>query len=140
MAVEAQNEEQLRDIAAGPKTEAVVRAWANIKRAELLYNRSQQEESFLEDASREELLGQAINCHKQALQIGQKWREVVGQATIGLGLCYENLGQLERAAQQYEAIISEGTERFKGTLWLSRAQGRKKFLAGPAEEKVVFGP
>ncbi len=139
-AVATHNEEQLRAITTGAKNEALVRAWANVKRGELLYNRSQQGEYFGEKAAREELLSQAISCHKQALKIGQKWREVVGQATIGLGLCYENLGQFGRAAEQYEAIISQAEERFAGTLWLSRAQGRKKFLAGPAEEKVVFSP
>ena len=140
MAVATHNEEQLRAITAGPKNEALVRAWANVKRGELLYNRSQQSEYFGEKAAREELLSQAISCYQQALKIGQKRREVVGQATIGLGLCYENLGQFERAAEHYEAIISQAEELFAGTIWLGQAQGRKKFLAGPAEEKVVFGP
>ncbi len=139
-AVATHNEEQLRAITAGPKNEALVRAWANVKRGELLYNRSQQSEYFSEKAAREELLSQAISCHEQALQIGQKWREVVGQATIGLGLCYENLGQFERAAQQYQAIISQAEERFAGTIWLGQAQIRKAFLEHLAEEKIVFSP
>ncbi len=41
-AVAAHNEEQLRAITGEPKNEALVRAWANVKRGELLYNRSQQ--------------------------------------------------------------------------------------------------
>ena len=139
-AVATHNEEQLQAISARPKNEAVVRAWANVKRGELLYNRSQRSEYFGEKAAREELLSQAISCHEQALKIGQEWREVVGQATIGLGLCYENLGQFERAAEHYEAIISQAEERFAGTIWLRQAQMRKAFLERLAEEKIVFSP
>jgi tetratricopeptide (TPR) repeat protein len=139
-AVATHNEELLRAITGEPKNEALVRAWANVKRGELLYNRSQQSEDFGEKAAREELLSQAISCHNQALKIGQKWREVVGQATIGLGLCYENLGQFERAAEHYEVIISQAEERFAGTIWLGQAQIRKAFLERLEEEKIVFSP
>jgi len=85
-AMEAHGEEQLRAISDNTKNEAIVRAWSNVKRGELLYNRSQQGEYSGEQAAREELLSQAISCHQQALQIGKEWREVVGQAAIGLGL------------------------------------------------------
>ena len=139
-AVDRHSEEQLGGIGSRVKNKALVRAWANIKRGELLCSRSQQPEYFREKAGREELLNQAISCHQQALQIGQKWREVVGQATIGLGLCYENLGQFKRAAEQYEAIISEAEQRFKGTIWLARAQECKTFLENLPQEKVVFNP
>ncbi len=140
------NEEQLRAIAGEPKTKPLLRAWANIKRGELLYNRTQQGEYFQQTAAREELLRQAINCHQQALRIGQEWREVVGQATIGLGLCYENLGRFNQARQQYEQIISQAEERFAGTIWLAKAQSRldkaqnRKSLDYLADEKVVFEP
>ena len=139
-AVAAHNEEQLRAITARPENETLVRAWANVKRGELLYNRSQQSEYFSEKAARQELLSQAISCYQQALQIDQEQREVVGQATIGLGLCYENLGQFERAAEQYEAIISQAEELFAGTIWLGQAQIRKALLKRLEEEKIVFSP
>ena len=139
-ALATHSEEQLRAIADKPKTKPLLRAWANIKRGELLYNRSQQGEYFQQTAAREELLNQAISYHQQALQIGQEWREVLGQATIGLGLCYENLGQFERAAQQYETIISQAQQRFEGTVWLAQAQTRKAFLERLDKEKIVFRP
>ncbi len=140
------NEEQLRGIADKSKTKPLVRAWANIKLGELLYNRTQQSDDFQQVAAREELLNQAINYHQQALRIGQEWREVVGQATIGMALCYENLGRFNQARQQYEQIISQSEERFAGTIWLAKAQSRldkaqnRKSLDYLADEKVVFEP
>lgn len=139
-AVAAHSEEQLRTITDGAKNETLVRAWANIKRGELLYNKSQQNDDFSEKAAREDLLSQAITCYQQALKIGEEWREVVGQAAIGLGLCYENLGKFEQATEQYEAIIAQAEERYAGTFWLAQAKMRKNFLEGPANEKVVFAP
>jgi len=140
IAMATQNEEQLKALVGQPKTKPLVRAWAKIKRADLLYKRTQQNQYFKQTAAREELLNQAISCHQQAIQIGQEWREVLGQATIGLGLCYENLGQFERASQQYEAIISQAEGRFAGTVWLLQAQTRKALLERLADEKIVFSP
>lgn len=143
-AVGAQNEEQMRAISDKTNNEAQVRAWANIKRGELLRNRSQQNEYFFEQGAREELLNQAINCYQQALQIdkdtGKEWREVVGQAVIGMGMCYENLGQFAQAAEQYQTIISQPEDRFAETIWLRVARTRKTFLEDLKDEKIVFGP
>ena len=139
-AADTNDEEQLRTIIDNSKGEARVRAWANIKQGELLYNKSQRSEYSGEQAGKKELLQQAISCYQQALKIGQKWPDVVGQASIELGLCYENLGQFELASEQYRSIISQEEELFAGTIWLGRAKDRKKFLAGSAEEKVIFVP
>ena len=140
-AVNKQDENQLRDIASVVKNEAILRAWANIKRGELLCSMSQQMDYSLQEAGRrEDLLKQAISCYQQALQIGQEWREVLGQAHIGLGLCYSNLGQFDKALEEYEAIISDSEQRFEATIWLFRAQQRKAFLESLPQEELVFGP
>ena len=140
IAVSKHNEEQLRNIASKTKNEALVRAWANIKPGEWLCSMRQRMDYSMQKAASEDLLNQAISCYQQALQIGQEWREVVGQAHIGLGLCYANLGQFDKALQQYEAIISEAEQRFEGTIWLFRAQQRKMFLEKLPQDKLLFNP
>ena len=146
-AVATHNEELLRDITADDKAIALVRAWANIKRGELLYKKSQQQDYSQDEAAREELLDQAISCYQQAMQISPEHRDVLGQATIGMGLCYEDLGQFNQARRQYEDIISQAKDRFEGTVWLAKArnrldkdQNRKSSLEYLANEKVVFKP
>ncbi len=58
------NEEQLRTIIDNSKGEPRVRAWANIKQGELLYNKSQRSEYSGEQAGKQELLQQAISCYQ----------------------------------------------------------------------------
>ncbi len=137
IAESAGNEEQLRSIAGDAKSEPLIRAWANTKRGALLYNKSRQSEYSLDKAAGEELLSQAVSCYEQALQIGQEWPEVVGQATVGLALCNEELGQLEQAITRYESIISREQD-FAGTVWLAQAQRRKAFLESLPDKKIVF--
>ena len=139
MAESTGNEEQLKGIAADAKAEPLMRAWANTKRGALLYTTSRQSEYSRDKAAGEELLSQAVSCYEQALQIGQKWPEVVGQATVGLALCHEDLGQLEQAIARYESIISQ-EQTFAGTVWLAQARRRKAFLETLPEEKIVFTP
>ena len=139
-AVSLESQEQLRAIAVDTKSDPLIRSWAYIRYGELLYHNSQRPDLFTDRASRTELLDQADTAFQDTLQIGAKYREIVGQATIGLGLCYEDLGQPDKAVEQYESIISQADERFAGTVWLSLAQGRKAFLARLPDEKIVFGP
>ena len=130
----------MRGVADTASADPRLRAWANVKRAELLYNNSQQQEYTQKTAAREELLDQAINCHQQAIQIGEKYPKIVGQATIGIGLCYENLGKPLRALEQYEKIIAQASQTYKGSIWLTLAQNRKAFLERMENEKMVFQP
>jgi tetratricopeptide (TPR) repeat protein len=139
-AVALHSEEQLQSLAGDTRAEPFVRAWADVRLGELLYNKSQQPEYFTDEAARTELLNQAIKAHQEALRIGARWREIVGQATIGLGLCYENLAQYDLAKAQYDSIISQAKDRFAGTIWLATAESRKAFLAKIPEEKIVFSP
>ncbi|NIA07295.1 MAG: hypothetical protein GWP14_06620 [Actinobacteria bacterium] len=139
-AVSQGSQEQLRDIAAETKSDPLVRSWAYIRYGELLYNKSQQPDVFSDQSSRTELLSQAVTAFQDALRLGAKYRSVVGQATIGLGLCYENLGQPDKALKQYESLIAQAEDRFAGTVWLSMAQARKAFLTMLPDEKVVFIP
>ena len=134
---EAHSEEQLKSIADDTGSEKLIRAWANVSLGQLLYSKSQQSN---DQAARTELLKEAGDAYRQALEMGDSWREVVGQATIGLGVCYEDLGQLDLAAQQYESIISHPEERFAATVWLATANFRKALLAKLADEKVEFIP
>ena len=133
------SQDQLLAIALDTKTETIVRSWANVRLAELLYNKSQQPQYFNDKPTRIELLKQAVNAYNDALQIGQDRTEIVGQATVGQGRCYENLGQPALARQKYQSIISQADGRFAGTLWLIQAQRRDAFLDRLANEKVVFG-
>ena len=137
MAESPPNEEQLKEIVGDAKADPLIRAWANAKRGALLYNKSRQGEYSGDKAAREELLSQAISCYEQALQIGQERPEVVGQATVGLALCQEELGQFEQARAGYESIISQ-EQNFAGTVWLAQARRRKAFLENLPEKKIVF--
>ena len=137
-AVAIRSEEQMRSIAGDTKEELLVRAWANVRRGELLYNKSQQSEYYSDQAARAELLKTAVEAFQGALEIGADFREVIGNATIGLGLCYENLSQPGLAMAQYESIISEGEERFAGTIWVGLAEQRKAFLVRLPDEKIEF--
>ena len=139
-AVALHSEEQLRSLAGDTKAKSLVRAWADVRLGELLYNKSQQPEYFTDEAARAELLNQAIKAHQEALRIGARWREIVGQATIGLGLCYEDLAQYDLAKAQYDSIISQAKDRFAGTIWLAAAEHRKAFLEQLPKEKIVFAP
>ena len=139
-AVSQASQEQLRAIAVDNKSDPLIRSWAHIRYGELLYNKSQQSDVFADQDSRTEFLTQAVTAFQDALQIGIKYREVVGQATIGLGLCYENLSQPDKALEQYESLIANAEDRFTGTIWLSMAQGRKAFLEHLPNEKIVFEP
>ena len=139
-AVSLASQDQLRDIAGDTKSDPLIRAWAYIRYGELLYNKSQQPEVSADQDYRTESLTQAVAAFQDALQIGDNRREIVGQATIGLGLCYEDLGQPEQALEQYESLIAEAEGRFAGTIWLSMAQGRKAFLAALPDQRIVFGP
>ena len=134
---QAHSEEQLKSIADDTGFKKLIRAWANVSLGELLYSKSQQSN---DQASRTELLKEASAAYRQALEMGDTWREVVGQATIGLGLCYEDLGQMDLAAQQYESIISHPDERFAATVWLAKAESRKAILAKLPDERIVFAP
>lgn len=133
------NEEQLRSIADDAKSEPLIRAWANTKRGALLYIKSRQSEYSVDKSAGEELLSQAVSCYERALQIGQEWPEIVGQASVGLALCREDLGQFEQAIAGYESIISREQD-FAGTVWLVQAQRRKAFLEGPVNDNITFGP
>ena len=137
-AVSQGSQEQLRSIAADTSSDTLIRSWAHIRYGELLYNKSQQPDAFADPASRTELLTQAVTAFQDALQIGDKYRPVVGQATIGLGLCYENLSQPDKALEQYESLIDQAEDRFAGTIWLSTARGRKAFLEHLPDEKIVY--
>ena len=137
-AVDNGDEEQLRSVAQDTHAEKLVRAWAYVKHGELLYNKSQKEPYLADRQGRDELLSQAIESYGKAIDIGQKWVEIVGQATVQMGVCYESLGKDDLARDKYASIISEGEDRFGGTIWLIQAQGRKTFLDDTADMKVDF--
>ena len=137
-AVSQASQEQLQAIAADTKSDSLIRSWAYIRYAELLYNKSQQSDVFADQDFRTELLTQAVTVFQDALRIGTKYREVLGQATIGLALCYENLDQPDKALEQYESLIDQAEDRFAGTIWLRMAKGRKAFLEHLPNENIVF--
>lgn len=139
-AVSQGSPEQLQRIATDPGSDSLIRSWAYIRYGELLYNKSQQPDAYIDTASRTEFLDQAVSAFQAALELGPKYRQILGQAGIGLGLCYENLGQPDKALQQYEAIIEKAEDRFAGTVWLVVAQARKAFLSALPEERIVFTP
>ena len=139
-AVASASQEQLQTIAADSGSESLVRCWAYIRYGELLYNKSQQSDAYIDTASRTEFLNQAVTAFGAAVELGPKYRQVVGQAGIGLGLCYENLDQPDLALLQYESIIDQAEDRFDGTVWLIVAQSRKNFLSILPEERIVFVP
>lgn len=139
-AVSQRSAEQLQAIATDPGSDSLVRSWAYIRYGELLYNKSQQSDAYIDTASRTEFLNQAVTAFEAAVELGPKYRQTVGQAAIGLGLCYENLDQPDRALQQYESIIDQAEDRFDGTVWLIVAQSRKNFLSILPEERIVFVP
>lgn len=137
-AVELRSEEQLRSVAADSKAEPRVRAWANVRRGEFLYNKSQQPEYYADLAARTELLKTAVEAFQGALRIGADFREIIGNARIGLGLCYENLSQPGQALAQYDSIISDAEQRFASTIWLGLAEQRKAFLTSLPYKKIEF--
>ena len=133
------DEEQLRAITAtDSRAEALVRAWAHVKHGELLYNKRQKDQYVSDLSGRDDLLNLAIESYGQALNVGKEWPQVIGQATIGMGLCYENLDRPELAEKQYDSIIAKSEERFAGTIWLIQAKGRKAFLENAPDTKIVF--
>ncbi len=136
-AVEDRSEDQLRAIAASSKNGELIRAWAQIRLAEFLYNKSQQLEYYSDRASRIDLLKAAVKACQDALQIGTDRLRIEGQANCIMGICYENLGREREARLRYEVITSQA-ERFAGTVWLNQAGQRIGLLDRFADEKVTF--
>ena len=134
---ESRSEDRIKAIADDSKSDTLIRAWAYIRLGELFYNKAQQPEYFSDRTARIDLFSDAIEAARDALRIGKDQFRIEGQARCLIGLCYENLGQTHEAGLEYEAITSQN-ERFAGTIWLARAQGRQAFLDRLAKEKAFF--
>ncbi len=97
-------------------------------RAELHYSTSHLDEQVITDQ-----IERATQAYEGALQNAKGNASLTAMASFGLGLCAEEVGDFEKAAQIY-TDIAQNTE-FEGTLFPAQAQFRLEILE---DNKEVF--
>jgi len=98
-------------------------------RAELHYSTSQLDDQIITGQ-----IERATQAYEEALQKAKGNASLTAMATFGLGLCAEEVGDFEKAAQIY-TDIAQNTE-FEGTLFPAQAQFRLDILEDNKETFV----
>ncbi|MCF7974843.1 MAG: tetratricopeptide repeat protein [Phycisphaerae bacterium] len=104
----------------------VMAAMAYIKQAEMLREQTNFENAQPTEEIRKARVEAARTAYKVALEKGQTNKTLVSVAQYGLGLCAEELGQFDEAANIYQALISD--KAVDGTIGQAAAGHRIKSM------------
>ena len=112
-------------------------ALAFIKYAEILRKELQYRLGAVSEQDRQGQINRAKESYTQAMQKASSDSSLSAAAKFGLGLCAEELGNYEEAAQIYQEIASNAD--FEGTVTIAQAKKRLDNMS-EYENEVIFKP
>ena len=112
-------------------------ALAFIKYAEILRKELQYRLGAVSEQDRQGQINRAKESYTQAMQKASSVPSLSAAAKFGLGLCAEELGNYEEAAQIYGEIVSNTD--FEGTVTIVQAKKRLDNMS-EYEREVIFKP
>ena len=121
--------------AAGKAGNPYSAALALIKRAEALRADLHYQAGSVERSTVQAQINQATKAYEQAIEKAAGNNMLTGMAKMGLGLCAEELGDLDKADRIYHEIMSNAD--FDGTIFPAQAQLRLEAM-DDSKEKFVF--
>ena len=124
----------LEAFAQGTKNDRMA-ALALIKQAQAL--RAELHYGTVDEKYVTEQIGKAKASYTQALDRSRDNNALAAAAEFGLGLCEEELGNLEEAEQMYQDIVTNSD--YEGTVVVAQARRRLKTM-GDYREKLAFKP